>query len=197
MTRTTPRSAKKLSDQRASISDGATRAQQQNSQLDQLGDALSGTGVYQGKFGEAVLGLKKGAAALGFNVDGIADSELANKISKQMALELRNPTGGAGMPGALSDSDRQYLTQMTASLDNSPEGNKRIIQMYKSLNQRSLDIDRLASEYEESHGGRLDAGFRKRVADFASNNTLFKQEAPAAAATSAPTGGFKIIKSPY
>lgn len=169
--------AKKLSDQRAALSDSATKAQQSNSQLDQLGTALSAPGVYQGAGGESVLALKKAAQAVGFNIEGIPEAELANKISKQMALELRNPTGGAGMPGALSDSDRIYLTQMTASLANSPEGNKQIIQMYKSLNQRSIDIDNLASQYEAEHGGRLDAGFRKAVAEYATQHPLFKQQA--------------------
>jgi hypothetical protein len=169
--------AKKLSDQRAALSDSATKAQQSNSQLDQLGTALSAPGVYQGAGGESVLALKKVAQAVGFNIEGIPEAELANKISKQMALELRDPTGGAGMPGALSDSDRVYLTQMTASLANSPEGNKQIIQMYKSLNQRSIDIDNLASQYEAEHGGRLDAGFRKAVAEYATQHPLFKQQA--------------------
>jgi hypothetical protein len=181
--------AKLLSKQRADISDNATKASVQSGQLDQLGAALSAPGVYQGSNGEAVLGLKKAAQAIGFNIDGIPESELANKISKQMALELRNPAGGAGMPGALSDSDRKYLTQMTASLDNSPEGNQRIIQMYKALNKRSQDVEQWASEYEQKNGGRLDAGFRRFLAEKSNSNPLFDPSmttAPAAAKSRPP-----------
>ncbi len=165
-----------LVEQRSKIIGEASGARSKNAQLDQLGAALGNPNVYQGFGGESVLTLKKAAQTIGFNVDGIPDSELANKISKQLALELRNPTGGAGMPGALSDSDRKYLTQMVAGLDNSPEGNRRIIELYKSLNQRSIDIDGLRSKYEDANSGRLNAGFAKHVSDWAAANPLFKQE---------------------
>jgi hypothetical protein len=168
----------------------STTAQNSQSALGQLGalrQALTNPNVYQGYGGESILQLKKAAQAVGFPVDGIADSELAGKISKSLALELRNPTGGAGMPGALSDSDRKYLTQMVAGLDNSPQGNGKILDLYQRVHQRNLDVDKLREDYVAQHG-RLDSGFNKVVREWAAapENQLFNATAPAATAAQAP-----------
>ena len=40
----------------------------------------------------------------------------------EFALELRNPSGGAGMPGAMSDADRNFLASIPPSLANTKEG---------------------------------------------------------------------------
>lgn len=176
------------------ISNTAANSQASLGQLDALRGALSNPNVYKGFGGESVLQLKKAAQAVGFNVEGIADSELASKISKGLALELRNPSGGAGMPGALSDSDRKYLTQMVASLDNSETGNNKILDLYQAMHQRNVEIDRKRAEYEAQHG-RIDAGFVREVRDWANQNPLFKN-APAPASTSGG-GGSAALKQKY
>jgi hypothetical protein len=176
----------------------ASASQAALGQLDHLKAALSNPNVYQGFGGESILQLKKAGQALGLNIEGIADSELAGKISKGLALELRNPSGGAGMPGALSDSDRKFLTQMVAGLDNSPQGNAQIIELYRSVHQRNIDIDRMRAEYEAKHG-RIDANFTRQVRQWAQDNPLFTQ--PTATQAPQPStqsgGGFRIIKAPY
>ena len=171
------------------ISEDAGRARQQLAQLDQLGTALANPNVYQGFAGDSVLQLKKAAQAAGFNVEGIADAELASKVSRELALQLRNPTGGAGMPGALSDQDRKFLESMVPSLQNSSEGNRQIVSMFKALQQRSLDVERLAMDYAEKNG-RLGPGFNKALREYADANPLFKQQ-PAA------TGGNSELKQKY
>jgi hypothetical protein len=174
---------KTWAEQNEKIINDASRAQQQLSQLDQLKAALANPNVYQGFAGDSILSLKKAAQAIGMGVEGVADSELASKVTRELALQLRNPTGGAGMPGALSDQDRKFLESMVPSLQNSREGNQQIVDMYRALNQRALDVDRLRSQYEEKNG-RIDAGFTRELRKYANENPLFKQQAAPAAAPS-------------
>lgn len=165
---------KSLVERNEKIVADADRARLTIGNLDQLQTALSNPSVYQGFGGEAVLGLKKAAQAMGLNVEGVADSELASKVSKEMALQLRNPAGGAGMPGALSDSDRKFLAQMTAGIDNSYEGNMKIIEAFRKVNERALEIDRLRGDYIAKNG-RLDEGFNRAVREHAESKPLFAQ----------------------
>ena len=155
---------------------GAEKARVAMGKLDEIQSALSNPDVYQGFGGEQFLSMKKAAVAMGFSVDGVADSEVANKISKQMALELRDPAGGAGMPGALSDGDRKFLAQMVAGLDNSPAGNAAIVAMYRKVNQRALEVEKLRQEYVQQNG-MLDEGFTRALSAYAEQNPIAPRNA--------------------
>jgi hypothetical protein len=90
----------------------------------------------------------------------------------EMALEMRNPSGGAGMPGALSDSDRRYLQEMVPSLSKTAEGNKIMIDTAKKLAQREKDVAKLARDYKKQTG-RFDEGFNQVLSDYSEKNPLF------------------------
>lgn len=113
------------------------------------------------------------ANSLGFKIDkNLANKEAATALSSEMALELRNPSGGAGMPGAMSDKDREFLQSMTPSTATTPEGRRLMLDTSRKLAQRDKDVARLAREYRKKNGS-LDEGFFDVLEEFSAKNPLF------------------------
>jgi hypothetical protein len=163
---------KQFADLNGKIAENATSAQSRMGQLNQLQTLLSDPNVYQGSGGELTQSIKKMGQALGIDVQGTSNGEAAQSLYKQMALELRNPASGAGMPGALSDQDRKFLEQMAPSLNNTHEGNVKIIDAARKVAQRQVEMEVLRQNYISEHG-RLDEGFYKAVKQHAEANPLF------------------------
>lgn len=166
------------------------------------------------------------AMAKGLGVDltalGVADNvgpgEAARALSNQIALTLRNPAGGAGMPGALSDQDRQFLQQMIPSLETTSEGRKLMVEYMKRVYQRQIDVAKISNDFMRSSAAKKDPGqLYTRIQEFADANPLFDPQrdvptggmspmpappagysvqggaAPAAPAIPAPPSGFRVI----
>ena len=142
--------------------------------LNQLLDGIE-TGTFKGTTTQ----LKAAAKGAGVDLEamGVADDvapiQAAQALSNSMALELRNPSGGAGMPGALSDSDREYLRSMTPGVQQTKEGRKLMSETATSLAKRDQEVAQLARNYR-SKNGRLDEGFYDVLAQFSEANPLFK-----------------------
>lgn len=149
---------------------GAAAAQEAQ-QFQVLGDMLANT--YTGAGAQQVQQLKRVATALGFETEGLPEAQVAQKISRELALKLRNPESGGGMPGALSDADRNFLESMVPGIQNSAAGNRLMTEYMVRLAQRKADVAGLAREYAAGNGGRLDAGWYTRLAEFAQANPLF------------------------
>src|SRR5690606_24894854 len=99
------------------IIDGAADGRRKVAVLSRMEGILGDPNVYTGAGANLVLQAKRMAKAMGFDVGGLSGPEAINAISNQFALELRNPSGGAGMPGALSDKDREFLQQSVPGLE--------------------------------------------------------------------------------
>lgn len=139
---------------------------------ERLGQLLEG--VHTGKFAPLGLEVSKAAQAIGFNIDpNVGNKEAAEALANQMALELRNPAGGAGMPGALSDKDREFLKQMIPGIGVTPEGRKKILFTMKQIAKRNQEVARMAREYRKRNG-ELDDGFYDELFTFSSANPLFE-----------------------
>jgi hypothetical protein len=100
------------------------------------------------------------------------------------------------MPGSLSDSDRQFLSGMVPSLTNVPGGNELIIKAAQAVEQRKIDIAKMATKYAKDHG-QIDDGFLQQVSDFAEAHPLFddlnkKLQAAGIAPVSDPATGQTI-----
>lgn len=147
-----------------------------------LEDALGRAG-YTGLGGTQVQIGRQAAAALGLgDTDAVAAGELATTIANQLTLMARNPDGAlGGMPGSMSDADREFLRRMQPGLDKSPEGNRRMIEARRRAAVRQQEIARMAVAYEEEHG-KLDSGFDRQVAEYAAAHPLY------ADMENAPTG---------
>lgn len=164
---------KAFGEQYVDIQKAGFNAHAANAKLDVLGQALDRT--YTGTGAETVQGLKKAAKAVGMDVEGYGEAELATAVSREMALQLRNPAGGAGMPGAMSDPDREFLVSMTPGLSTTPEGRKLMIEYQKRVNSRNIEVAKIARDYRKTHGA-LDEGFYDKLAEYSAKNPLFKQE---------------------
>jgi hypothetical protein len=151
-----------------------TSAQSKLNRYNRLGELLAN--VDTGKFTGAGLEVAKAARSLGFNVsDKVGNLEAAQALSGEIALELRNPSGGAGMPGAMSDADRQFLQNMVPGLQTTPQGRTLMLDTAKRLAQRDIDVARLAREYRRRNG-QIDEGFYEELARYSEANPLFSQK---------------------
>jgi hypothetical protein len=138
---------------------------------DRLGSLLEG--VNTGKLTPIGTDLAAYAKSVGLDVDpNLGNKQAAEALSNQMALELRNTAGGAGMPGALSDQDRKFLVKMTPGLGNDPAANRALIETAKKLAQRDRDVARIAREYRKKNG-HIDEGFYQELSDFSTSHPLF------------------------
>ena len=158
--------------------------------LDLAQSALE-SGIRTGFGAEIEQSLRKIGASLGIgDVDKVASGELLSAVQNRMALQMRNPDSGMGMPGAMSDADREFLKASQLGLDKSPDGNKAMLTAARALENRKLEVAKMADEYLEKNGA-LDAGFNRLVRDYAEKNPLFAVQNPQP--TQPPEGGFKIL----
>lgn len=112
--------------------------------------------VNTGRLTTTTTGIKALAKGLGINLEsmGIRDdtgaAQAAMALSNQLALTMRNPSSGAGMPGALSDSDRGFLSAMVPSIEGTPEGRVLMVDWAKRLYQHQIELTRVANAFMQS-----------------------------------------------
>jgi hypothetical protein len=177
---------KLLAKQFGDIQDAGVQAQGRLGTLDAMEQALGKTG-YTGWGAPQLLEAKRTAKLLGIDTGDLGAAETAQAISNQLAMQLRNPSGGAGMPGAMSDADRNFLKASVLGIERTPEGNARLLDYNRRLEQRSIDVAQQASDYAAAHGGMLDDGFGSELAKWSKANPLFPEaKAAGTKSSSAP-----------
>jgi len=179
---------KQLAQLNKEIIDGARDARRKLAVLDRMETIISDPNIYTGAGANLVLQAKRMAKAMGFDVGDLSGPEALTAISNQFALELRNPSGGAGMPGALSDKDREFLQQSVPGLERTPGGNRLIIDFMRRMAERSIQVDKLRRDYVRQHK-RLDEGFYDILAEWSAANPIFTQADEAAVAQVLGGGG--------
>lgn len=151
--------------------DNGMTSQSNLANLTQLGSALAKSPTGWGA--DTVLAAKKALKSMGLDVGDVSSQELANTFTNKMALQMRNPAGGAGMPGSLSDADRNFLVSTMPNIGNTPQGNQKIIEVAKRMEQRSVDVSKLAMDYAQGHKGQLDINFFSDLAKWSAQHPLF------------------------
>jgi hypothetical protein len=129
------------------------------------------------------IGMKFANIAKGFGLDldpTLPQKQAAEMLTNQMALELRNPAGGAGMPGAMSDSDREFLQGMSPGTGQTDAGRKLMFDTKEKLYQRDREVAQLARDYYKKNG-KMDHGFYQALSDFANAHPLFPKDQKAEA----------------
>ena len=166
------------------IQDAGYNAQQKINTYDQLGMLLQG--VDTGALTPSATKVEALGQALGFKVDTktLGAKQAAMAIGNQLALQLRNPAGGAGMPGAMSDKDREFLVSQVPGLAQTPQGNAMLIDAAKKVAQRDIEVAQLARDYRSKHG-HMDEGFYTELAQWSAQHPLFSGSSSPAA----PSGG--------
>jgi hypothetical protein len=153
---------------------GAVAAQSQISSLNALEQNLGKAG-FTGLGGENLLKAKKAALAIGIDVGDVSGEEAALAIQNKIALELRSTAEGGGMPGAMSDADREFLLSATPGLTKTPEGNKKLIDYMKRTEKRKIEVAEFANKYVVENG-KLDAGFYQALRNWSEANPMFTKE---------------------
>jgi hypothetical protein len=121
-------------------------------QLDQLLANHDG-----GKLSPLGLDIASAANSLGIKLDkNLGNKEAAAALANEMALQLRNPAGGAGMPGAMSDADRNFLVSMIPSISSSAQGRSQMVQMRVQMLKRDQEVSTMANKWQQRFG-RIDA----------------------------------------
>lgn len=137
------------------------------------------SGVNTGTFGESELALRKLGQAIGIeNADGdqkIAGGELIQKIGNKMALLMRNPESGMGMPGSLSDKDLAFLKESQLGLSTSEPGNKLALEVFRRMEQRKIAMADAASDWvdDENKGNGSMKGFDKYWRNWSKSHPMF------------------------
>jgi hypothetical protein len=162
---------KNLGEKTVSIMDAGMQAANKIGTLNLLKESLAN--VYQGVGGDTYQTLRRIGQSLGFDVKNVGDGDLVQSISRQMALQLRDPSQGAGMPGAMSDADREYLMSMVPSLSKTPQGNAQLIDMMIQMQQRNQDVAQMARTYMGQNNGRLDYKFFGNLSEWTKAHPLF------------------------
>lgn len=120
--------------------------------------------------------------SLGLKIDkNLPNKEAATALTNELALALRDPSSGGGMPGAMSDADRQFLMSSVPNLSQSTQGRRQMVQIYTGVLQRNQDVAGMARKWQQRYG-RLDAvnpatgkSFQDNLQDWSSRNPLFAQ----------------------
>jgi hypothetical protein len=161
------------------------------SKYQRLGSLLSD--VNTGKFKGTITDMKAAAKSMGVDLnslgvgDDVAPAQAARALSNQLALELRNPAGGAGMPGAMSDKDREFLLQSIPGLENDPGAISKMIEYRVKLAQREQAVAKKARDYRKKNG-KFDEAFFDELSQWSNANPLFPQAAAPAGRTVKRTG---------
>lgn len=117
------------------------------------------------------------AQAAGMPIDPkLGNKQATESILNQMALEMRNPSGGAGMPGSMSDNDLKFLKSIPPSLSTTPEGRAFIIDTHKKLAERDKEVAKIVRTYQKDHGGQLDSGIYDVLQANSEANPLFTEK---------------------
>ena len=157
----------------SAVKDSA-KARQQMNQIDQLETLMNGMGG--GKLTPTGFEIARYAKSLGLDIsDNLGNADAAATILNKMALDLRSTAEGSGMPGSLSDSDREFLRSMTPGLEKSPEGRAKLFSYYRKVYGRQIEVGRKAIEYKKRNG-KLDEGFYTELDDYSQKNPLFQQQ---------------------
>ena len=125
-----------------------------------LSNAFTGTGASAKTAGAKALNFVSGGAVFGKELQ---DTERTQAYLNEFALEARNPSGGAGMPGAMSDQDRKFLQEISGRIDNQTARLDEVVAARQALNRRKIEVADAANRYVKEHG-TLDSGFYEALA---------------------------------
>lgn len=175
------------------IQKGGMAATSKLTKLDRMDQLLARAGK-TGKFTGTLADIKSIGSTFGIDMGDATDAQLGFRaLAGAMALELRNPSGGAGMPGALSDKDREFLLAMTPGLEQTPGGNKIIIDTARALAKRDREVAQFARDYRKKHG-RIDEDFQTELQVWADANPLFPDVAETAAGPTDETAAARAAR---
>lgn len=116
--------------------------------------------IGQGFGGELGMQAKSLYKTLGGDPEGLSEAQVADAITKQLTLRMKNQGGVNLMPGPQTDRDLAYLSSTAASLGKDPKTNQELLDTYERTLKRSQALADLARRH---NNGRLDNSFYDKV----------------------------------
>jgi hypothetical protein len=128
-----------------------------------------------GKLSKTGFDMARLANSAGLKLDPrLSNKEAAEALSNEVALELRSTGEGGGMPGAMSDPDREFLKGMTPQMAQTADGRKKIIESRVKVMERENQVAGMARQYKKKYG-KLDEDFFAQLSEWSSRNPLFSK----------------------
>jgi hypothetical protein len=185
--------AKSYQDYGDTVAQQAANANGLAGDVSELRRVFSNPAVYQGQGGEWVQSARKLYAGVTGDTEGakhIADGDIARALSNKLALRLVQDNGsGKLLPGSFSDSDREFVKQMSTSLNNDPGANQRMLDIYDRMIARAQQAEQARAAHLDTNGGiyrpsiRTELGtLQKKWADEDKARNEAESKAPPAAA---------------
>ena len=145
-------------------------SQSQLLRIDQFEKLVNDPNVRTGKFAETELEAKKMLQVMGFDVKGIPEGEALRALGNQFALSMRSTAGGEGMPGAMSDADRNFLMATVPGLGNTKGGTSMLIKSMRDTEQYKIRANTEAARYIEAK--RSNAGLGEYMTEWMKQNPM-------------------------
>jgi hypothetical protein len=186
--------AKSNQDYGDSIASAGANANGLAGDVAELRRVYSNPAVYQGQGGDWVQSARKLYAGVTGDTSGaanLADGDVARALSNKLALKLVQDTGsGKLLPGSFSDSDRKFVQQMSTSLDNQPEANQRLLDIYERTIKRAQEAEGARKAHLDSNDGIYRPSIRGEIGSLGTKwaeEDKARNEAEAKAAPAAAT----------
>jgi hypothetical protein len=178
------------------IVQAAGAARRQLSSLDAF--EAGGEGFETGPLANVRLAVGKIANLLnidiaGMSIDDISGAEAKQAVSRKLAKSMRVPG-----EGVMSDADLAMLIQQVVSLENTPDGNKKIAAVMRRVAERQFLREKMANDWMKGEGKESMRGFSAIWQDYIGSNSLFPNgygaTPPAAAANPPPPGFVPVVR---
>jgi len=127
--------------------------------------------VAQGPIADKISWLKQAGEQLGIPVEGQDEEQMWTALTSRMALSARSTAQGGGMPGAMSDADRDFLVKMMPGIKNTPEGNRLMIKVMQRMEQFKIGYNTEMQNYLLDNGAR---GMPQHMSKWAKENSFFE-----------------------
>lgn len=140
------------------------RLTQMERALDQFSTgAMSGAMLKAGQIAQRLNVPPATLEALGINPEQVASGEAIRSLASQMLVGM---IGSGGFPAqGFSNADREMLERALPGLQNSPGGNKMIIQIMRAGAQRDMEIGKAWRDWSRTKGDNLASvrGFQSEI----------------------------------
>jgi hypothetical protein len=153
----------------------ASSAQSQNMGLEQMAQMIS-DGAATGFGQQSLVGIKNAARSL-FGIElgeNVGEQEMVQAIGNRLALELRNPMSGLGLPGATSNKDLDFLMASVPGLRNTPQGNALMIDYFVKVNEFKQDVATEQQRIIDENDGVVPNNLDSQIMKFINNYTFLE-----------------------
>ena len=146
--------------------DAAANAGQQLSNIDRMASLL--TDIDTGKGEQALMGLASIGEQLGVKIDPkLGDKQAVQSLANQLAIGMRQPG-----TGTMTDKDMEVFLQSVPSLQNSPDGNRKIMQTMAAFAEKKQVEASMMQKYAERNGGVWDDRGEKLLNEWRKTNPI-------------------------